>query len=132
QRVSPTAAHAAAMAAVVGHVFPVWSRGRGGKGVATSYGAVLGAFPAYALPDLLVAGAFAKWARRPRLANDLSSALWTGAALLWWRRQLPNLWGPQPTIALPLSTAATSALIAWRFRQPERVMGGVRLGDPKQ
>jgi glycerol-3-phosphate acyltransferase PlsY len=131
QRVSPGTAHAAAAAAVVGHVFPVWSGFRGGKGVATSYGAVLGAFPAYAVPDLLLAGVFARAAKQPRLANDLSSLVWTGAAVLWWRKQLPNLWGPPPTLTLPLSTAATSALIAWRFRQPERVTGGARLGDPK-
>jgi glycerol-3-phosphate acyltransferase PlsY len=131
QRVSPSTAHAAAAAAVVGHVFPVWSGFRGGKGVATSYGAVLGAFPAYAVPDLLLAGVFARAAKQPRLANDLSSLVWTGAAVLWWRKQLPNLWGPTPTVMLPLSTAATSALIAWRFRQPERVTGGARLGDPK-
>lgn len=129
QRVSPGTAHMAATAAVVGHVFPVWSGFRGGKGVATSYGAVLGAFPAYAVPDLLIAGALAKLTKRPRLANDLSSLVWTGAALLWWRKQLPNGWGPTPTVALPLSAAAMSGLLAWRFRQPERVTGGSRLGD---
>jgi glycerol-3-phosphate acyltransferase PlsY len=129
QRVSSNTAHAAALAAVVGHVFPVWSGFRGGKGVATSYGAVLGAFPAYAVPDLLAAGVFAKAAQQPRLANDLSSLAWTAAAVLWWRKQWPNLWGPAPTVALPLSAAATSGLLAWRFRQPERVSGGARLGD---
>jgi glycerol-3-phosphate acyltransferase PlsY len=130
QRVSPATAQAASAAAVVGHVFPVWSGFKGGKGVATSYGSVLGAFPAYAVPDLLVAGAFARLTKHPRLANDLSSLVWTGAAVLWWRKQLPNLWGPAPTVGLPLSAAATSGLIAWRFRQPERVSGGARLGDP--
>jgi glycerol-3-phosphate acyltransferase PlsY len=130
QRVSPGTAHAAAAAAVVGHVFPVWSGFRGGKGVATSYGAVLGVFPAYAVPDLLVAGAAARLTKDPRRANDICSAVWTGAALLWWARRLPNLWGPAATVALPLHAAATSALISWRFRQPERVSGGARLGDP--
>lgn len=131
QRVGPATAYAAATAAVVGHVFPVWSRFAGGKGVATSYGAVLGVFPAYAVPDVLVAVVAARTMKHPRKANDLSSAVWTAAALLWWRRRLPNLWGPPPTVALPLHAAATSALIAWRFRQPERVTGGVRLGDPE-
>jgi glycerol-3-phosphate acyltransferase PlsY len=131
QRVSPATAHAAAAAAVFGHVFPLWSGFKGGKGVATSYGAVLGAFPAYAIPDLLIAGTIAKAVQQPRLANDLSSVAWTAAALLWWRKQMPTLWGPAPTVALPLSAAATSGLLAWRFRQPERVSGGARLGDPK-
>jgi glycerol-3-phosphate acyltransferase PlsY len=130
RQVGSTTAYAAATAAVVGHVFPLWSRFQGGKGVATSFGAVLGVFPAYAVPDLLVAGAAARLTKQPRRANDISSAMWTGAALLWWAKRLPNLWGPAPTLALPLHAAATGALISWRFRQPERVTGGARLGDP--
>ena len=124
QRVSPAAAQAAATAAVVGHVLPVWSGWRGGKGVATSYGAVLGVFPAYAVPDLLVAGAAARVTRNARRANDLSCLVWTAAAALWWRRRLPNLWGPPATVGLPLSAAATSALIAWAFRRAARPVGG--------
>lgn len=34
-------AHAAGFAAVVGHIFPVWHRFKGGKGVATALGAAL-------------------------------------------------------------------------------------------
>lgn len=131
QRVSPGTAHAAATAAVVGHVFPAWSGFQGGKGVATSYGAVLGVFPAFAAPDVFMAGLFGRATQDPRRANDLSCAVWTATALLWWRKSLPNLWGPEPTATLPLSAAATSALIAWRFRQPDRVVGGARFGEPK-
>ena len=36
---------AAALAAVLGHLFPVWAGFRGGKGVATTLGVVLGAMP---------------------------------------------------------------------------------------
>ncbi len=128
KHVDDRTAYAAATAAVVGHVFPVWSRFQGGKGVATSYGAVLGVFPAYAAPDLLAAAVAARTTQNPKVANDISSVLWTGAALLWWRKRLPNLWGPAPSAGLPLHAAATSALIAWRFRQPERIAGGNRLG----
>lgn len=128
-RVSPATAHACATAAVVGHVFPVWSGFRGGKGIATSYGAVLGAFPAYAGPDLLVAATAAKALKDPRRANDVASAVWTGAAVLWWRRQWPNLWGPPTTAALPVGAALTSGLLAWRMRRPDAVQGGARLGD---
>ncbi|MFW6132633.1 MAG: glycerol-3-phosphate 1-O-acyltransferase PlsY [Planctomycetota bacterium] len=48
----------AGCAAILGHVFPVWLGFRGGKGVATSLGVVLGVFPYLALPGL---GALAVW-----------------------------------------------------------------------
>jgi len=41
-----------AAAAVVGHVFPVWLKFKGGKGVATSLGVLLGVFPYLTLPAL--------------------------------------------------------------------------------
>lgn len=43
---------AVAAAAVLGHVFPVFLRFKGGKGVATSFGAVLGFWPALTLAGL--------------------------------------------------------------------------------
>jgi glycerol-3-phosphate acyltransferase PlsY len=49
---------AVALAAVMGHVFSFWVGFRGGKGVATSLGVVLGIWPYYALPGL---AAFALW-----------------------------------------------------------------------
>jgi len=44
---------AVAAAAILGHVFPVYLRFRGGKGVATSLGVLLGLSPYYAVPGLL-------------------------------------------------------------------------------
>jgi glycerol-3-phosphate acyltransferase PlsY len=51
---------AAALAVVLGHVFPVWLRFKGGKGVATAFGAFLafcpwGAFAAFSIWFVLVA-----------------------------------------------------------------------------
>ena len=46
-------------AAVVGHVFPVYLRFKGGKGAATSLGMVLGLFPYYTIPGVI---SFAIWA----------------------------------------------------------------------
>lgn len=40
-------------AAVVGHVFPIWLRFKGGKGVATSLGVLLGFWPVLTLPGAL-------------------------------------------------------------------------------
>jgi acyl phosphate:glycerol-3-phosphate acyltransferase len=130
QQVGPGTAHAAATAAVLGHAFPPWSGFRGGKGVATSYGAVLAVFPVYAVPDVAVASLAARRLRDPRRATEISSVLWTAAATLWWRRRLPNLWGPEPTWTLPLHAAATSALLSWTLRRPAAVAGGARFGQP--
>jgi glycerol-3-phosphate acyltransferase PlsY len=41
-----------AAASVLGHVFPVWLGFRGGKGVATAFGALLGVWPVLTIPAL--------------------------------------------------------------------------------
>ncbi len=41
-----------AMACVVGHTFPVWLKFKGGKGVATSFGVVLGFWPLYTMAGI--------------------------------------------------------------------------------
>ena len=43
----PNAAMLAALGAFLGHLFPVWLKFKGGKGVATSAGSVLAVFPAF-------------------------------------------------------------------------------------
>jgi len=130
-RVSPAHANAAGFAAVLGHVFPVWSGGRGGKGVATSFGVVLGTFPVYAVPDLAIAATAARVTANPLHANQIASAAWTSAATFWWLRGWSNLWGPKPTIALPLGALSTSLLLAWRMRQPDPITEGNRWGTPE-
>ena len=44
----------AAVSSVIGHCFPVWLKFRGGKGIATSAGAVFGLMPLATLVDLAV------------------------------------------------------------------------------
>lgn len=109
--------HVGSVAAVVGHCYPVSKGFRGGKGVATSFGQCLATFPAYAPLDVaavLLVGS-APGVRRPALASvAVSSSGWIGAGVLWWKRDLPNLWGPRPTGALPLASLATCAVLASR------------------
>src|SRR5262245_53183880 len=107
-------AYAAATAAIAGHIFPVWSNFRGGKGIATSAGACLAVFPAYFPIDVGVATLSALTSRRATHTIRLSCAAWTTAAIVWWRFQLPNGWGPKPTRALPVFAAATSTIILVR------------------
>jgi acyl phosphate:glycerol-3-phosphate acyltransferase len=110
-------AHVAGIAAVAGHCYPLWSRFRGGKGVATSFGQCVYTFPAYAPVDVALATSVARipGVRRPALVSvAASSTAWLLASVLWWKRGLPNLWGPRPTAALPLANAATVLVIASR------------------
>ncbi|HEV8115033.1 MAG TPA: glycerol-3-phosphate acyltransferase [Acidimicrobiales bacterium] len=105
----------AGAASVIGHCFPVY--GRGGKGVGASVGQCLATFPAYFPIDLAVAGltSTSRWRARARAATLASSALWVLSGALWWRRRWPNLWGPRPTVALPLANLVSSGVIAYRF-----------------
>ena len=114
----PIGAHTAGTASVVGHCLPVWSRGKGGKGVAPSVGQCLATFPAYFPLDLGIAAITAsnpRWRRRAFTATIASSVCWVLGGVVWWRRQWPNLWGPRPTAALPAASLATSAMIACKF-----------------
>jgi len=109
--------HVGAVAAVVGHCYPVTARFRGGKGVGCSVGQCLATLPAYLPADLAVAAAVAAgpWRQRAFTATAVSSVAWVAAATLWWRRGWPNAWGGPPTAALPIAAAASSAVIFQRF-----------------
>jgi glycerol-3-phosphate acyltransferase PlsY len=74
---------AAAIGAFLGHLFPVWLRFRGGKGVATYIGLLLGlAWPA-AVFFCSIWLAIAALSRYSSLAALIASAL--TPAFLWWR-----------------------------------------------
>lgn len=117
-----TGAHLAGTAAVIGHCFPVWNGFRGGKGVACSVGQCLATFPAYFPIDLGVAAVTAAgpWRRRAFAATAVASTTWVLAGLLWWRRRLPNAWGPDPGPQLPMAAAASSAVVLYRFAAGRR------------
>jgi acyl phosphate:glycerol-3-phosphate acyltransferase len=109
-------AYAAGTAAIAGHIFPVWSGFRGGKGVATSAGACLVAFPAYFPIDMVVAGASALRSRRADVGTQVAALVWIASAAIWWAADLPNLWGPDPSVGLLLFAVIGSAMILYTFR----------------
>lgn len=65
QRLNPTVASGAiaGLAAIVGHVYPVWLRFRGGKGVATACG-VFTILTPFAMPPALVIFVVTVWATK--------------------------------------------------------------------
>ena len=116
----PAGAYTAATASISGHIVPVWSGGRGGKGVATSAGACLAVFPAYFPIDTAVAMAGAASNHNAERTIRWSCAAWVASSVLWWRRRLPNAWGPEPSVGLPLFAVAGSAMILAKFRAARR------------
>lgn len=68
-----------AACAILGHIFPVWLRFKGGKGVATGFGAMLGVWPQMTLPAV---GALAAWILCARLTRYVSvSSIVAGVCL---------------------------------------------------
>ena len=92
--------YAAATAAIAGHIWPVWTRFRGGKGVATAGGAQLVAFPPY-FPIYLISLLGAAIAfRNSERAMYVAAVTWVVAAVLWTAFDWTNGWGPDPSAGL--------------------------------
>src|ERR1700678_3131869 len=64
----------AALSAVLGHVFPIWLRFKGGKGVATGFGVFLVAAPTSALAAIAVFAVVLLLTRYVSLASILGAA----------------------------------------------------------
>ena len=91
------------LAAVIGHLYPLYFRFGGGKGVATSAGMLLGLYPPAALL------AIAAW-----LLTFILTRTSSLAALIATPLTLPLLAWQQPAALLPVSVLTT--LVVWRHR----------------
>ena len=101
----PAVLAAAGFAAFLGHLYPVWFGFRGGKGVATALGTLLGLAP---LVGLATAGTWLVTALLTRISS-LSALVAAALAPLWMA------WlAPQP--AFIGTTLAMSLLLYWRHR----------------
>ena len=115
---------AAAVAAVVGHMFPVWLRFEGGKGVATGLGAFAPLAPRAALAALLAFAVVAAGTRYVSLGSVAGGAALAALAFA--------LRGPDP---VAIAAAFTFALVVFRHRSNlRRILGGTerRMGPPRE
>lgn len=118
--VGDAAAYAAATAAIVGHIWPVWTHFRGGKGVAAAGGAVLGVFPAFFPLNLLVLALGVGIFRRSRPAMLLGMAAWVVASVLWTAFDWPNGWGPDPSAGLIVFSVLGAGMVVLKFVLADR------------
>lgn len=81
--ITPEAGYLAGLAAVVGHITSPFLGGKGGKGVATALGAILGTTWVWVIPVLLVFAVVVSLTRRIGLGAVAGSLALIPTALLW-------------------------------------------------
>jgi glycerol-3-phosphate acyltransferase PlsY len=109
----------AAVSAVAGHNFPVWLGFKGGKGVATSAGAVIGLFP-----FVVFASGVLAWVIAFKITRIVSVASIAGAVVL--SLSLFILWLLHLAVTAQLVIGlALSAMLIWRHRSNiQRLLAG--------
>lgn len=98
-----TAAAFVGLAAFIGHLWPVFFRFRGGKGVATAVGVLMAINPGLALAALLSFAIIVAFSRYVSLASIVAAAFAPFYQAL--------IWGVEPTL---LALAVMSVLLIWR------------------
>ncbi len=116
----------AALIAVLGHVFPVWLRFHGGKGVATGFGVFLAATPLAALAAITVFFAVLAISRFVSLASILGAASFPPFAWLLVK-------GDRPPFFIAVEIAVALLIIVKHHQNIRRLLAGTenRLGAKK-
>ena len=116
----------AALFAVLGHMFPVWLRFRGGKGVATGFGVFLVAAPLAALAAIGVFGVVLAISRFVSLSSIVGAASFPIFAWLL-------VTGVQPPFFLSVQAIVALLIIVKHHQNIRRLLTGTenRIGDPK-
>lgn len=124
------------LAPVLGHMFSPWLGFRGGKGVATGLGAILGVFPALTIPGLVAllvfVGSLAAW-RYVSLASLLAAATLPASVLALFALAGREGWfgPPRMSASVPfvIVTTTLAGLVIVRHRAN---LGRLRAGtEPK-
>jgi glycerol-3-phosphate acyltransferase PlsY len=100
----------AAISSVIGHSFPVWLRFKGGKGVATSAGALLGLAPVAALVGAAI------WVLTFWLTRYVSVASIAAAAALPFIILITSWLSRTDGRSLFYSSVCLAAVVIWRHR----------------
>jgi glycerol-3-phosphate acyltransferase PlsY len=112
-----TLAASAALAAVVGHMFPVWLGFKGGKGVATGLGVFLALTPRVGLFALVVFAVIVVLTRYVSLGSILGTAVVPVA--LWWLAR-----DRFPPVALALCAVVALLVIIRHHQNIGRLLAG--------
>jgi glycerol-3-phosphate acyltransferase PlsY len=107
----------AALSAVIGHVFPVWLRFKGGKGVATGFGVFLVAAPTSALGAIAVFALVLLLTRYVSLASILGAASFPLFAWMLVR-------GERPPFYIAVQFAVSLLIIAKHYPNIRRLLAG--------
>jgi glycerol-3-phosphate acyltransferase PlsY len=111
------AAAIAALAAIIGHVFPLWLRLRGGKGVATAVGAFLGMAPRAVLIVLAIFLVVVVISRYVSLGSVIASAAFPILAFYLYR-------GSSSTVDLVVMLGASLLIIFKHKSNIQRLING--------
>lgn len=107
-----------AFAVIAGHVWPVWLRFKGGKGVATSLGVVLAIYPFFTWPGLVALGVWVVVVLIGRYVSlaSIAAAITLPAALTAVSLLSGGQWHPQRIWPLLVFAWVMALLVVWKHR----------------